>query len=252
MSKQELNHEELEALTSVKMAGLRKKINAESWNINMEYLMKSWGEKSAGLRFMHSSAASSWKGFSNSLTLWSIGVTTVASGVSLIAASIDDTESKNIVLYVTGAIGIFSSLLQSLKKFYNAEEKVADHISVSKQFGSFYRYITLQMGMTREDRDPSDVLSAYALKEFERLMQESPALGGSQIKLFRDTFKDSPQAVPDLCEKDFIINIYNPPNDDDAISIKNVEITQKQGLIKPNELEIDVNSNSSDEANSLA
>ena len=247
---EDLNHEELEALTSVKMAGLRKKINADSWNPNMEYLIKSWGEKSAGLRFMHANAAGSWKAFSNTLTLWSIGITTVASGVSLIAASIDDPDAKNIVLYITGAIGIGSSLLQSLKKFYNAEEKVADHVSISKQFGSFYRYITLQMGMTREDRDPSDVLSAYALKEYERLMQESPPLGGTQIKLFRDTFKNSPQAVPDLCEKDFIINVYNP--NEKSVPIKEVEIRTSTNQVVSNDIEIELNSNSSDGAHSLA
>ena len=240
---EDFNHEEMEALTTVKMAGLRKKINAESWNSNMEILIKSWGEKAAGLRFMHQNAAGSWKSFSNTLTLWSIGVTTIASGVSLIAASIENPEIKNIILYVTGAIGIGSSLLQSLKKFYNAEEKAADHISISKQFGTFYRYITLQMGMTREDRDPSDVLSAYALKEFERLMQESPSLSGAQIKLFRSTFKQSKQAVPDLCEKDFIINVYN--------TYKLIEVNKKNSLIRSQDIEIELNSDSGNDVNIL-
>ena len=240
---EDFNHEEMEALTTVKMAGLRKKINAESWNSNMEILIKSWGEKAAGLRFMHQNAAGSWKSFSNTLTLWSIGVTTIASGVSLIAASIENPEIKNIILYVTGAIGIGSSLLQSLKKFYNAEEKAADHISISKQFGTFYRYITLQMGMTREDRDPSDVLSAYALKEFERLMQESPSLSGAQIKLFRSTFKQSKQAVPDLCEKDFIINVYN--------TYKLIEVNKKTSLIRSQDIEIELNSDSGNDVNIL-
>jgi len=262
MGEEGLNHEEEEALTTVKMASLRKKINAESWNPNMELLIKSWGEKSAGLRFMHANAAGSWKGFSNTLTLWSIGVTTFASGVSLIAASIDNPNAKNIVLYVTGAIGICSTLLQSLKKFYNAEEKAADHVSISKQFGSFYRYITLQMGMTREDRDPSDVLSSYALKEYERLMQESPPVGGGQIKLFRETFKNSNQAVPDVCERDFVINVYNPNTEETKINTEETKINTEEIKINngnengnekclPNEVELELNSNSSEDAHSL-
>ena len=43
--KKEMSIEEEEALASVKMAGMRKKINASSWNNNMEKLMKTWGEK---------------------------------------------------------------------------------------------------------------------------------------------------------------------------------------------------------------
>lgn len=211
MNKKEMSVEEKEALASVQMADLRKKINAASWNDNMESLMKTWGEKAAGLRFMHDDAAGSWKKFSNTLTLWSIGITTVSSGVSLIAASIDDEDTKNIILYATGAIGIISSLIQSLKKFYNSEEKSADHNAVARQFGTFYRYMTLQMNLTREDRLPSDQLSEQALKDFERLQQEAPRLGGKQIELFRKTFSNSDQAIPDICEKKFNIKIYRPP-----------------------------------------
>ena len=249
-NKKEMSAEAQEALASVQMADLRKKINAGSWNDNMENLMKMWGEKAAGLRFMHDNAAGSWKKFSNTLTLWSIGITTVASGASLIAASIDDEEAKNIVLYITGGIGIISSLIQSLKKFYNAEEKSADHNAVARQFGSFYRYMTLQMNLTREDRLPSDQLSEQSLKEYERLQQEAPPLGPSQIDLFRKTFADSDQAVPDVCEKKFNIKVYKPPN---FVSAKEVEVTKLKRSPSPLpfdksqiEIEIDSNSNSSE------
>ena len=249
-NKKEMSAEAQEALASVQMADLRKKINAGSWNDNMENLMKMWGEKAAGLRFMHDNAAGSWKKFSNTLTLWSIGITTVASGASLIAASIDDEEAKNIVLYITGGIGIISSLIQSLKKFYNAEEKSADHNAVARQFGSFYRYMTLQMNLTREDRLPSDQLSEQSLKEYERLQQEAPPLGPSQIELFRKTFADSDQAVPDICEKKFNIKVYKPPN---FVSAKEVEVTKLKRSPSPLpfdksqiEIEIDSNSNSSE------
>lgn len=241
VEKKEMSVEENEALSAVKMAGLRKKINADSWNDNMENLMKKWGEKAAGLRFMHDNAAGSWKKFSNTLTLWSIGLSTIASGASLISASIEDVEAKNIVLYVVGAIGISSSLIQSLKKFYNAEEKAADHNAVARQFGSFYRYMTLQLNLTREDRQPSDQLSEYALKEYERLQQESPPLGGAQVAIFRKTFKDSSQAVPDVCERTFDIRVYRPPD------IKEVEITST----KSNNVEVDIESNSSNEVPQL-
>jgi hypothetical protein len=218
----ELNTEAQQALTAAKLGGLKKKLNAESWNENMEDLMKMWGEKAAGLRFMHNHAAGSWKAFSNSLTLWSIGITTLASGASLVAASIDDDEAKNAVLYVVGGIGIISSLIQSLKKFYNAEEKSADHAAIAKQFGSFYRYMTLQMTLTREDRLPSDQLSEYALKEYERLQQEAPPLGGAQVALYKNTFSKSSQATPDVCEDEFLINVYRPP--DVSISVKEEDI----------------------------
>lgn len=212
MSNAELSIEAQEALAATRLGGLKKKINAAGWSDNMEDLLKSWGEKSAGLRFMHNNAGGYWKGVSNRLTLWGILITTLASTVSLVATNIDDPDAKNAVLFGVGGIGMVSSLIQSLKKFYNAEEKNADHSAIAKQFGSFYRYMVLQMGMSREDRVPADELSAWALKEFERLQQDAPPLGGNAINAFKKTFTNPDQAVPDICEDEFVIQIFGREN----------------------------------------
>jgi len=113
-------------------------------------------------------------------------------------------------MYAVGGIGLISTLIQSFKKFYNAEEKAADHIAVSKQFGSFYRYMTLQLGMSREDRDPPDVLSSWALKEYERLQQEAPSIGGDSVETFKKKFNKDEQSFPDIAEDRFTIKVYRP------------------------------------------
>ena len=208
MQDSNLNAGEKEALASAKLGDLRKQINADSWSDNIEILMKQWGEKAAGLRFMHSHSGSKWKSFSNKLAISGIVITGIASTLSLIATSIDDEEVKNGMLYSVGGVGLISTLIQSFKKFYNAEEKAAEHSSVSKQFGTFYRYMTLQMGMSREDRDPADILSVWALKEYERLQQEAPSIGGDSIKLFKLKFDDPNQAIPDIAEDKFIIKVF--------------------------------------------
>ena len=212
MSTENLGAGELEALANARLGDLRKQVNAESWSDNMELLMKQWGEKAAGLRFMHAHSGGKWKQFANKLAISGIIVTGFASTLSLIATSVEDEEVKNGILFGVGGIGLISTLIQSFKKFYNAEEKAADHGSVSKQFGSFYRYMTLQMGMSREDRDPADVLSAYALKEYERLQTEAPPLSGDSIKLFKQTFKSSEQSIPDIAEDKFVIYVERPGN----------------------------------------
>ena len=225
MSSQELNADAKQALASAQLADLKKQVNAGSWNDNMEELIKTWGEKAAGLRFMHQHSGGIWKKFSDELSLWSIGITTLTSAVSLAAASIDDNESKNIVLYIVGGIGVISTGLQSIKKFYSAEEKAADHGSIAKQFGSLYRYITLQMTLTRFDRLPSDELSEYCLKEYERLQLEAPNIAGTSVTLFKNKFKNSPQAVPDICEEEYCVKVYreNEVNAVNAVNDKSVK-----------------------------
>ena len=215
-----VNPEEEFAVAQIKAAGIKKQVNAASWNDDYENLLSSWGEKAAGLRFMHSNSSGYWRGISNNLTLYSIVASTVASAASLVAGSIDDVSAKDAVLFTAGGIGLVTSFIQSLKKFYNADEKAAEHGSIAKQFGSYYRYITLQMGMNREDRRPSDELSEWALKEIERLQQEALPLRGADISLYKKTFKASEQALPDVCRTEFAIKIYNR----ESITDKDIEI----------------------------
>jgi hypothetical protein len=226
MSVENLNSGEAEALATAKLGDLRKKVNAESWTDNMENLMKQWGEKAAGLRFMHAHSGGQWKGFADKLAITGIVVTGVASTMSLIATSVEDPSVKDGILFGVGGIGLVSTLVQSFKKFYNAEEKAADHGSVSKQFGSFYRYMTLQLGMSREDRDPADVLSTWALKEYERLQQEAPNLSGKSVTLFKKTFTNENQAIPDVAEDEFVIKVYKPMDDVELPAI-NIKLPEK-------------------------
>ena len=193
------------ALASAQLGELKKKANAGTWNTHMEVLIKSWGEKAAGLRYLHDSAAGRWRCFSNKLSPASIVIGVLSSGVSLVSTSIEDEDSKNAVLYAVGGVGLVSTFLQSLKKFYNSEEKAADHNAVARQFGSFYRYIVLQMSLSREDRLPSDQLSEWVNKEYERMQQEARPLSGEDIKKFKKHFSNSTQAVPDVCESEHII-----------------------------------------------
>ena len=110
MSSDNLGAGEMEALANARLGDLRKKVNAESWSYNMEFLMKQWGEKAAGLPFMHAHSGGKWKGFANKLAISGIIVTGVASTLSLVATSIGDLEVKNGILFGVGGIGLISTL----------------------------------------------------------------------------------------------------------------------------------------------
>ena len=51
---------------------------------------------------------------------------------------------------------------------------------------SYYRNITLQMGMSKEYRDPADILTSCALKEYERLQLEAPSISEKSIVTFKN------------------------------------------------------------------
>ena len=200
----DMSVDEKAALAAANMGALKKRLNADSWSDHMEDLMKAWGEKAAGLRWIHNQDAGSWKKFSDRLSLWGIGLTTIASTAAVATANME--EPIPAVTYTIGGIGMIATLIQSVKKFYNAEEKAAEHGAVAKQFGSFYRYMTLQMAMDRSERKPADLLSEWALGEYERMQQESPNVGGPSVMAFKDAFGTDGN-IPDCAEDEFVIKI---------------------------------------------
>lgn len=200
----EMSVDEQAALTAASMSGLKKQMNAASWSEHMEDLMKAFGEKGAGLSWIHARDGGNWKKFADRLSLWGIALTTIASTAAVASGGLDKPSPA--ITYTIGGVGMIATLIQSVKKFYNAEEKAADHSAVAKQFSSFYRYMTLQMAMGREDRKPSDALSEWALGEYERMQQEAPSVSGPTVAAFRSEFGTDGN-IPDCAEDDFTIKI---------------------------------------------
>ena len=216
---QVLSIEERGALAAAKLDDLRKQINAGPWTEHIETLLKEWAEKAAGLRFMHNAASSYWTKHGNNLTMMSIIISTLASGTSLIATSIDDNDTKNVVMYAVGAVGLLSSTIQAFKKFYNSEEKAADHAVSAKAFGSFYRYMVLQLGLSPSDRMPSDKLCDYVLKEYERMQQDARPISSREISMFKAKFDSKVQAFPDICETDYAVKVFRARQEEAASAV---------------------------------
>jgi len=183
---------------------INKNIRIKEWNSSIEELLKCWGEKTAGLSIMHENDRKYWREKSNTISIASILITTISSSISLSTTS---SPYYEYIMYLVGFIGLLSSLLQSFKQFYNADEKASDHRVIAKQFGNYYRSIKLQLALKREDRVPLGEFTNWAFKEYEKLLQESPPVKTITIENFRERFKEYRCYKPDICETDIIIDI---------------------------------------------
>ena len=89
MTSENMNTDQQAALAAANLGGLQKAQNAASWSDHMEDLMQGWGEKAAGLRWIHSKDAGTWKKFADKLSMWGIVLTTVASTAAVATANMD-------------------------------------------------------------------------------------------------------------------------------------------------------------------
>ena len=180
------------------------KINIKEWDEELENLLRDWGEKSACLSLLHHNDRKYWRKKSNFFSITSIIITTISSSLSL---SSTNSPYYTYIMYGVGSIGLLSSLLQSIKQFYNADERASDHKFISRQYSNFYRTIKLQLALKKDSRSPINDFVNWAFKEYERLIQESPLINESTIETFKKKFSKSTFKKPDICSDEFVIQI---------------------------------------------
>lgn len=197
------DNDEKSALAAARLGKLRKQMNADAWSNELENLMQSWGEKAAGNRKLHNSAASYWKSFGDRFFLPVIVLSTIG-GVSNFGAA--NSSNPEYWMYAIGAVNILAATLASMVKYYKPDEKSQEHASVAKNFGSFYRNMTLELGMSREDRMNSEELTRWAKSEYDRIQNEAPNLPGPIVKAFKDSTKNN-RNLPDVVSDNYEIKI---------------------------------------------
>ena len=111
-------------ISSVDLSNSTLNIQITEWYEEIEDLLKFWGEKCGNLGLMHSYERKYWRKKSNRFSMASIIITGLSSSLSLASAS---SPYYQYVMYLVGGVGLFSSLLQSFKQFYNADEKASEH-----------------------------------------------------------------------------------------------------------------------------
>ena len=194
------------ALENVKLAKLQKKINAENWTPEIENLLKSWGEKAAGNRELHMTAAHELNSLSMRLYLPNILFSTVSGMLSFGSAN---TAEAIGVMYTICALNISSALLTSIIKLFNPDQRKEAHINSAKRFGSFYRHISLQLSLSREDRTSTEILSEWATTEFDRIQTDAPDIPTHIIDKYKVMHANDVNK-PDVAMDSFDILVHKP------------------------------------------
>lgn len=191
-------------------------LHLKAWEMSsIEDLLKSWAEKSGGLRWMHIKSSNIWRKLDTKLNYCGIILSSIVSATSMLGA-MENIIPKETMMVFVGLIGVLNIISQSFIKFYNSSEKAALHDTAARQFGNFNRYIATKLSMSRMDRGPPNEILNYALKEYERLYNENPDPHPESIELFKNFIKNQEAytanvsfAVPDLINSSFYVNIHD-------------------------------------------
>jgi len=203
-----LNHDDQVSYTESE-----KLVHNKQWEgNNIEDLLRSWGEKAAGLRWMHVHSANYWRTSDDRMNYAGITLSSIISASSLTGIAENFVEQHYVMLFI-GLIGMLNMFNQSLQRFYRSSERAAIHETAAKQFGNFNRYVATKMSLSRQERGPPKQVLEFSLRENERLHKENPDPHVKSINAFKVEFgeqaNNSEFSVPDFVTDTFKLRMYD-------------------------------------------
>ena len=166
----------------------RKRKNADNWKTSQEDLLVSWGEKSAGYRWMHDAMANQHRTRNDRLA-YPIIILSCLCGVG--GFSTVGSSTNVFIQYAFAILNITVTVLSSLQKFQRGAEMSEQHHVAACGYAKFYRLICHEMSLPPEDRTEVHELLNQSRIEYDRLLAASPEISNKTVRLYLDTFPDA-------------------------------------------------------------
>ena len=192
------------------------------WCSKQESLLKRWGEKAAGYRWLHNHARPKYKRQHDYLSYPSIIIASITGvgGFAVLNPSgnenIEQTTRTKILIiqYMFAFLNVLGGILTSLSKFSQCQRLSENHSVMCIQYSKFYRLIDMELSLDVKHRADVVEFVSNSRDEYDRLLDEAPDIPSDSIHAFNKEFPDKDNK-PDVCNG---LNII--PDDNSVVSRK--------------------------------
>lgn len=162
-----------------------------TWTSNLEEFFASSGEKAHCLGIMHKQAEAL---FSHRRTLIELPVIVGSGLIGFLNAGstsmFNDPQTSSIAL---GIGSLVVGMLQTINTYFNWAKRAEGHRLASIQYEKIYRFLSIEMGLPRNERMAPSELLKQTKETYDRLQEISPLLPANIIKEFQakyDKYKE--------------------------------------------------------------
>jgi len=157
--------------------------NAMSWHPKQEKLIKSWGEKALGYRWIHHRCAVRHSVSHTNFSIINIALTTLAGLGTLVASS--EQENSQILLYVFSFLNLSAAGIASVHKFLRCGEQYESNMQTSKLFSRLARDISLELSLEPEDRMNAVEYCHKVREDYDKIIDHAPEVPSDIIKEYK-------------------------------------------------------------------
>lgn len=213
------------------------------WNDKNEQIIISIGENSASYKWMHEKCAGYHKFVHKFTSILLIILSTVLSAETIIPNN--DQCNSDFTLDIIRRVFVYMvTVLSVIQNFLKLEETSGKHLFAVGAFSNLYHDIQQQMCMFRRDRVNATKYVSECLKQYDSLVITSPDISSRILMKFKNTFKNSDIALPEIADKIQKIEIITEDPMQSNLNINNVNNVNNVNNLDANDNVSDVVSNS--------
>lgn len=181
-----------------------------SWNDNIERYFKETGEKANGLSILHKKSEEFYA-FNRTFIDLPVIVISGITGFLSVGSSMmfGNQEASSVAL---GLCSLLVSTLNTIGTYFGWGKRSELHRISSIQYSRLYRFLSVEMGLPRNERmTPADLLK-HTKEAYDRLQEVSPLIPSNVIEKYKKIFaKYSDITLPEEMNGLTKIVIQNEP-----------------------------------------
>ena len=158
-----------------------------SWNANIERYFAQTGEKANALSILHKDSESIYSKRRTFIDLPVIVISGVTGFLSVGSSTMfSDAMATSVAL---GLASLLVSVLNTVGTYFSWAKRSEQHRISSIQYSRLYRFLSVEMGLPRNERmSPPDLLK-YTKEAYDRLQEISPLVPEEIIKANKKKFE---------------------------------------------------------------
>ena len=208
-------------LTTLKKPGDKKKADKEIqiWTPEQEELLAEWSEKATCYRWLHSRSEKRYRCRNYTFTIPVIILSTLTGTANFAMDSFVPESHKKVAMASVGAVNIFAGILSTLQNFLRYAELMESHRLSEVQWSKFGRNIAVELALDPKRRKPANDFLKVCRAEYDRLIEQSPAIDDPIVDQFKSAFKETDINKPDMCNGLKRCKVFTPSEEDKKINM---------------------------------
>ena len=175
-------------------------LQSAEWSEQEEFLLALWSDRALCYKLLSDRACRKFHRQHLWFSIPVIVLSTFCGSANLAVKSYVPDSGQAAAGAVIGVISLGAGVLTTLMNFFSAAQKSESHRNAATSWGKLHRTIYTELSLERTKRKPVRDFLRLSKNEYDRILDQSPAVPSDVLRRFAEDIKRHPAlALPEEC-----------------------------------------------------